>query len=225
MSTSKARQTRQHILDTALQLFADQGYQKTTLREIATRAEVSLGLTYRYFSRKEELVAALYEQLTLETETAVQNLPAAPMATRFVTALRHCLTGLQPHREALGALFGAGLDPESELSVLGDATSPLRQRTWGTYLQVVAGASDPPKPHQAHELATLFYSIHLSLILFWLQDRSPQQQRTQELLNFIQDTLGKIRFALRLPPVSRSLTRLIGIIGPMFSPAKDSDTG
>lgn len=218
MSTTKAQQTRQHILETALQLFADQGYQKTTLREIATRAEVSLGLTYRYFARKEELVAALYEQLTAETETAVQELPAAPMAARFVAALGHCLSGLQPHREALGALFGAGLDPESELSVLGDATSPLRQRAWGTYLQVVRGASDPPKPRQAPELATLLYSVHLSVILFWLQDRSPEQKRTQELLHFIQDTMGTLRFALMLPPVSRSLTRLIGIISPMFSP-------
>ena len=216
--TSKALQTRQHILDTALQLFADQGYQKTTLREIATLAGISLGLTYRYFARKEELVAALYEQLTVETEAAIQKLPSAPMAARFVTALRHCLSGLTPHREALGALFGAGLDPDSELSVLGDSTSPLRQRVWGTYLQVVSGASDPPKPRQAPELATLFYSIHLSVILFWLQDRSPDQQRTQDLLSFIQDTMGTLRFALMLPPVSRSLTRLIGIIGPMFSP-------
>ncbi|MCW5871658.1 MAG: TetR/AcrR family transcriptional regulator [Candidatus Eremiobacteraeota bacterium] len=215
---TKAQQTRQQILDTALGLFAEQGYAKTTLRQIASRAGVSLGLTYRYFARKEELVAALYEQLTRETETAVQQLPAAPLATRFVAALRHCLTGLQPHREALGALFGAGLDPESELSVLGEASSPLRQRAWSTYLSVVNGASDPPKARQAPELATLFYSIHLSVILFWLQDRSPEQKRTQDLLAFLQDTLGTLRFALMLPPVSRSLTRLIGIIGPMFSP-------
>lgn len=215
---TKAQQTRQHILNTALQLFADQGYQKTTLREIANRAGISLGLTYRYFSRKEELVAALYEQLTLETEAAVQKLPPAPMATRFVAAVSHALESLQPHREALGALFGAGLDPESELSVLGEATSPLRRRTWGIYLQVVEGASDPPKPRQAPELATLFYSLHLSLILFWLQDRSPDQKSTRELLQFSADSLGKLRFALMLPPVSRSLTRLIQIIGPMFSP-------
>ena len=69
--SGKALQTRQHILDTALNLFASQGYQKTTLREIATRAGVSLGLAYRYFARKEELVAALYEQLTVETALSV----------------------------------------------------------------------------------------------------------------------------------------------------------
>ena len=217
--TSKALQTRQHILDTALNLFASQGYQKTTLRDIATQAGVSLGLAYRYFARKEELVAALYEQLTVETEAAVHNLPAAPMASRFVAALRHCLNGLQPHREALGALFGAGLDPESELSVLGEGTSALRQRVWGTYRQVIQGASDAPKARQQNELATLFYSMHLSLILFWLQDRSPEQTRTQELLVFTQETMTTLRFALMLPPVSRSLTRLIQIIGPMFSPS------
>ncbi|MBN9418812.1 MAG: TetR/AcrR family transcriptional regulator [Candidatus Eremiobacteraeota bacterium] len=216
----KGEQSRQHILDTALQLFAEQGYHKTTLRDIARQAGISIGLTYRYFARKEELIAALYEHLTQQTEAAVQQLPKAPMAQRFVAALRLALAQLQPHRQSLGALFGAGLDPESELSVLGDQSSPLRQRVYSTYLEVIQKASDPPAKKQAEELATLFYSIHLSVILFWLQDRSPEQQRTQELLDFTQDSLKSLRFALMLPPVSRSLTRLIQIIGPMFAPAK-----
>ena len=47
--TPKAQQTRELILETALALFASQCYQDTTLRDIAARADVSLGLTYRYF--------------------------------------------------------------------------------------------------------------------------------------------------------------------------------
>ena len=220
--TQKARQTREHILETALGLFASQGYQKTTLRDIASTAGVSLGLTYRYFACKEELVAALYERLTVETEQAVATLPKLPLAARFVQALRECLKRLEPHREALGALFGAGMDPASEVSVLGEQTEAIRQRAWGTYLQVVHGASDAPGKTQAPQLATLFYAIHLSLILFWLQDRSQGQQRTQELLDFSEETLGRLRFALLFPPVNRALTRLAEIIGPMFGPVPPS---
>jgi AcrR family transcriptional regulator len=216
----KAEQTRLLIVDSALELFALNGYHKTTLRDIAHRADVSIGLTYRYFARKEELIAELYEQLTQQTEAAVQHLPKAPIAQRFVGALRLALEQLQPHREALGALFGASLDPDSQLSVLGPETGPLRERVHNTYREVIQKASDPPGKKQIEELTTLFYSIHLSLILFWLQDRSPDQQRTQQLLDFTQDSLKSLRFALMLPPVSRSLTRLIEIIGPMFAPTK-----
>lgn len=215
-TTEKARQTRENILNTALALFAQQGYQKTTLRDIASAAEVSLGLTYRYFARKEELVAALYERLTVETEEAIAELPTMALAARFAKALGLCLERLGPHREALGALFGTSLDPASELSVLGEGSASIRQRAWTTYLQLVTGASDPPSKKQAPELATLFYAVHLNVILFWLQDRSPGQERTQQLLSFLQDSLGGLRYALMLPPVSRALTRLVGIIGPMF---------
>ena len=54
--TPKAQETRQHILETALGLFQAQGYDKTTMREIAAAADCSLGLAYRYFDGKEALV-------------------------------------------------------------------------------------------------------------------------------------------------------------------------
>lgn len=62
--TSKGERTREHILDTALRLFSEQGYEQTTMRGIAAAAETSLGLAYRYFTSKEDLVLALYERLT-----------------------------------------------------------------------------------------------------------------------------------------------------------------
>jgi AcrR family transcriptional regulator len=222
LRTPKAERTREQIVEAALALFAEKGYGETTLRDIAGRANVSLGLTYRYFAHKEELVGALYERLTLETEAAVAALPALPLASRFGKALRDCLARLAPHRESLGALFGAGLSPDSPVSVLGEGVTPIRVRVWQTYLQVVTDASDAPRPKQAISLATLFYALHLSMVLFWLQDRSPDQQRTRELLDFGQETLTRLRPLLGLPPVARSLTRLARILDPMFGPGPEN---
>ncbi len=223
LATPKAHRTREHIVEAALALFAEKGYGETTLRDIAGRADVSLGLTYRYFARKEELVGALYERLTVETEEAVAALPALPMAVRLGKALRDCLIRLGPHRESLGALFGAGLSPDSPVAVLGEGATPIRARVWRTYLQVAVGASDPPRPKQAPALATLFYALHLSVILFWLQDRSPGQARTFELLDFGQETLARLRPLLGLPPVARPLARLARILDPLFGPGEGGE--
>ncbi|AKQ47553.1 hypothetical protein TH63_07780 [Rufibacter radiotolerans] len=46
----------QSILDAALELFAEQGYDKTSIRQIAQRADISLGLLYNYFKSKEDLL-------------------------------------------------------------------------------------------------------------------------------------------------------------------------
>ena len=87
------------------------------------------------------------------------------------------------------------------------------------YLLVTTGASDAPRRAQAEQMATLFYSAHLLVILFWLQDRSAGQEKTRELLAFAQEMLGRLRPVLGLPPVARPLARLARIVGPMFGPA------
>src|SRR5215467_15125139 len=58
--TSKGEQTRALILETALDLFKENGYEETTMRAIAARAGVALGNAYYYFRSKEHLIQAFY---------------------------------------------------------------------------------------------------------------------------------------------------------------------
>ena len=72
--------TRQRIQDVALELFAEQGYEKTSLREIAERLEVTKAALYYHFKTKEEIIVSLFEDLiewgrqqphTLETKQEI----------------------------------------------------------------------------------------------------------------------------------------------------------
>jgi AcrR family transcriptional regulator len=54
---SKSDRTRAAILAAAQQLFAGHGYERTTMREIATMAEIDPALVIRYFGSKDELFA------------------------------------------------------------------------------------------------------------------------------------------------------------------------
>ncbi|MYR56338.1 TetR family transcriptional regulator [Streptomyces sp. SID625] len=56
--------TRQRIQDVALELFAEQGYEKTSLREIAERLDVTKAALYYHFRTKEEIVVSLFEDMT-----------------------------------------------------------------------------------------------------------------------------------------------------------------
>ena len=218
---AKAQKTREHILGTALTLFARDGYDQTTMRDIAREADCSLGLAYRYFARKEEMVLALYERCTVELEEEVSALPPGPLAKRFGAAMAADFRRMTPHRQTMGALFSAGLAPESDVAVLGESVGPIRDRVWGIFRQVAVGASDAPKPKQLDDLATLFYAAHLLMVLFWLQDRSPGQAKTRELLAFAEEMIGRLRPVLGLGPVAKPLARLAGIVGPMFGPTAE----
>ncbi|WP_330283060.1 TetR/AcrR family transcriptional regulator [Streptomyces sp. NBC_00588] len=56
--------TRQRIQDVALELFAEQGYEKTSLREIAERLDVTKAALYYHFKTKEEILVSIFEDLS-----------------------------------------------------------------------------------------------------------------------------------------------------------------
>jgi AcrR family transcriptional regulator len=58
-----AASTRERILDVALDLFVDQGYDATSLRQIAERLGVTKAALYYYFEAKDDILAALHMRL------------------------------------------------------------------------------------------------------------------------------------------------------------------
>ncbi|MGI5445247.1 TetR/AcrR family transcriptional regulator [Streptomyces sp. CA-243310] len=56
--------TRQRIQDVAVELFAEQGYEKTSLREIAERLDVTKAALYYHFKTKEDIIISLFEDVT-----------------------------------------------------------------------------------------------------------------------------------------------------------------
>ncbi|MFH8804962.1 TetR/AcrR family transcriptional regulator [Streptomyces sp. NPDC017936] len=64
--------TRQRIQDVALELFAEQGYEKTSLREIAERLEVTKAALYYHFKTKEEILVSIFTDLTKPIEELIE---------------------------------------------------------------------------------------------------------------------------------------------------------
>jgi AcrR family transcriptional regulator len=57
--SSKGEATRLAIEDAAIELFIEQGYHATSMRQIAERADLALGGIYNHFASKEEIFAAI----------------------------------------------------------------------------------------------------------------------------------------------------------------------
>lgn len=216
--TQKGERTREHIFTTALQLFTTRGYHETTMRDIAAAADCSLGLTYRYFARKEDLVLALYRQMAQDLEAQVMALPASSLATRFVHIMRARITQMSPYREVFRAILGASMSPDNELGILGTYTADVRSQAVNAFLVLVTESVDPPREHQAHDLATVLYTAYLCLLLFWLYDRTPHYRATEEMLTITGDMLGIGRRLLRLPASAGVLARLARALEPIFGP-------
>ena len=89
--TQKGDQTKALILETALEIFREKGYEQTTMRAIADKAKLSLGNAYYYFHSKEHLIQAFYHRTheehlaasvpALEKEHTLKSTPADLNAT------------------------------------------------------------------------------------------------------------------------------------------------
>jgi hypothetical protein len=145
-----------------------------------------------------------------------EELPPGPIAQRFVALLRLKLDLLEPYREPLAALFAAALSPGSRVAVLGNASAEFRANGVALYRRVVAEANDAPRERQAQNLAAILYATYLTLVLFWLNDRTPGYHSTQELLAIARVGLGLARPVIGLPPVARLIGRLARAIAPVF---------
>jgi AcrR family transcriptional regulator len=66
--------TREKILDVALDLFTDQGFDGTSMREIAERLQISKPAIYYHFASKEEILMALHMRLHEFGRTALARL-------------------------------------------------------------------------------------------------------------------------------------------------------
>lgn len=64
--------TRQRIQDVALELFSEQGYEKTSLREIAEHLDVTKAALYYHFKTKEEILISLFEDLTRPLDKLIE---------------------------------------------------------------------------------------------------------------------------------------------------------
>jgi AcrR family transcriptional regulator len=200
--TAQGTAAKDRLYATATQLIAVRGYEATTLRDIAKKAGVSVGLLYRYFPSKQAVVIALYDELSSEYAQQAAGMPSGRWRDRFLFALQTSLQVLEPHQMALRALTPVMVgDPEE--GIFSASTAFSRLRVQRVFEQVVTDSSDAPKQPLAEALGRLLYLVHLAVLLWWLLDKSSNQRATAALVSLTQQLLPSAALALRVTPVRK----------------------
>jgi AcrR family transcriptional regulator len=183
-TTGKGDQTKSLILETALDMFRERGYEQTTMRAIAQKAGVSLGNAYYYFSSKEYLIQAFYQRL--HTDHLAASEPALEQdqtfKARLLTVMRMRIEILKPYHQFAGVLFKTAANPRSPLNPFSDESDPIRQASIQLFEKVIEGSSARiPKDLRA-ELPYLLWVYQMGIVLFWIHDPSPRHRRTYRLI-------------------------------------------
>lgn len=213
---SVGEKTRALILEKALEIFREQGFEATTIRDIAKSAKVATGAAYYYFPSKEAIVAAYYDHVQETHEAAVREsiLGSMDLRERLGLVFHSKLDILKDDRKFLGALFRYAGEPDHPLSVFGKGTASQRAHSVGIFREALA---DSEISHELRQLLPwVLWLMHLGAILFFIYDQSTEQQRTRKLVN---GTLDLVSQLLRLSgaPLIRTFLqpfhgKLLGIL-------------
>jgi len=204
----KSEETRTRILEAALAVFRERGFERATMREIATAAEVAVGAAYYYFESKDAIVMAFYERSQSEMRARIEASLAESktLDQRLQAIISTKFECFGSNRKLLGAL-SAHSDPEHPLSPFSKETAAIREQDIGFFESAVVDSKVKLPSNIKPYLPRLLWMYQMGLILFWVYDRSDGQKRTMLLY---QKTLKMILVTLRLAglPLLQPLHRL-----------------
>lgn len=88
---------RARILSSSLHLFVRRSFAATRISDIASHADISQGLLYRYFASKDDILVALLEESLPRMDAAAKELEAMdiPAADKIRLALQVLLGGIR----------------------------------------------------------------------------------------------------------------------------------
>lgn len=206
--TRKSEETRNRILEAALRVFRERGFESSTMREIATESGMALGAAYYYFESKDAIVMAFYDRSQGEMSGGIEAKlsKCKTLESRLRAIISTKFECFEPNRKLLGAL-SAHADPEHPLSPFSPETQAIREHDIGFFARAVAESGVKLPANIQPYLPRLLWMYQMGLILFWVYDRSKEQRRTMALY---EKTLKMLLVTLKLAgiPLLRPLHRL-----------------
>ena len=217
LPASKAARTRATIIDTALRLFRERGYEATTMRAIAAEAGVSVGNAYYYFSSKEHLIQAFYDRTQVEHAQAAQPILDAEtdLTTRMVGVIEVWIEVMAPYRAFAGTFFKNAAEPTSPLSPFSPESGPAREAAIDLWRQVLEGSDQKvPKALRA-QLPELLWLYFMGLVLYWVHDPTETSARTRLLARRTAPMVVRAIGLSRLPVLRATLNDLLELIAEL----------
>ncbi len=176
-SLTRAQQARrQRVVDAAMSLALEGGYDAVQMRDVAARADVAMGTVYRYFTSKDHLLAAALVHWVGQLDVRLAQAPAEgeSPAERVIDSLDRALRamGRQPHLVA--AVFTALASPDPAAIECQQQVSVLMER-------IITRAIGEPRPPDLSDRARILGHVWYSALVGWVNGWSNMSRVHDEL--------------------------------------------
>jgi AcrR family transcriptional regulator len=212
----KAEETGNRILDAALELFREEGFDRTTMRDVAKKAGVATGAAYYYYDSKEALVMDFYRRASADMHPRIEAVLARRgLETRLRELIQVKLIHFAPNRSVLRALLRNGADPQYPLSPFSPETQQIRDTDIAWFQRILIDCGTRIPKDLAPYLPRVLWLFQMGIIFFWVIDDSTEQERTSRLLQAAAKTVASLIRLSSLPlmrPLRKTALQLIEIV-------------
>jgi AcrR family transcriptional regulator len=190
--------TRERLLEAALEVFAEHGYEAATIREICSRAGANVAAVHYHFGDKRTLYQAIYGTLfeTLRrrrTDFLPADAPAAERLRVYIRALFEeifCCAGDSSRQVQLSTIYLSEMAHPSEVldRIVTEHLEPDARELYNIVGDLLARSPDDPRTIDcaASVVGQILYYYHAGPIVSRLHpDRPPVPERLDTLVEHV----------------------------------------
>jgi AcrR family transcriptional regulator len=169
---------RARVLDAALELAAEGGYDAVQMRDVAGRAQVALGTIYRYFSSKDHLLAAAQVEMWRDQSDRFAQRPpeGATAADRVVTVVERAMRGAEREPQRTAALVTATSSPDP-------AVRDCQAEIMAIMDRVLETAMADVDPERRSQIALALRQVWFASLLGWVNGWTDAATVNRELVS------------------------------------------
>lgn len=174
---TRAQQARrQRVIDAAMSLGLEGGYEAVQMRDVAARADVAMGTVYRYFTSKDHLLAATLVHWVelLDARLAQQPARGAGPAERVLDVLDRALRAMGRQPRLVTAVFTSLSSPDP-------GAVSCQQQITGLMEGIITRAIGEPQPPDPAERARIIGHVWYSALVGWISGWSTMARVYDEL--------------------------------------------
>jgi AcrR family transcriptional regulator len=174
---------RLKILDTAARLFLEQGFEKTTTRDISKACGMAKGTLFNYFSSKETLAMTMVAEAMEEGRDVYlsrRGNDESLMEDLFLFVASE-LRALRPYRTYIGPVLESGMSVFAK-----EAICPVGEAARRNHIRTLADILSTHNYQLVEESVTLtlYWSLYLGILAYWSKDTSPNQEESLALVDY-----------------------------------------
>ncbi len=186
ISNKVKEQTRIRLLESAVDVITEKGFDKASMREIAKRADVADATIYNYFSTKEKLLYGYCEyvqQQVMKELKAIEDFHEYSLREQLHQLVEMELRMWLPAREFLQEVFAhTYAAPTVGYELLADTKASLKLMVTDLIEASIEAGEMPEQPYQ-DLLPTLFWDYQTAILAYWLKDTSDEFSNTTQLVD------------------------------------------